>query len=83
MSLFIGFRPKLCGNCSFLQNYHTKKLGEITVFYAVIDDDYWTIFSVVDKFSANHIKYYLFINTSNGLEERLVLICVLSNHFNY
>ena len=21
-------RPKLCGNCAFLQNFHTKKLGE-------------------------------------------------------
>ena len=29
------FRPKLCGNCVFPQNFHTKKLGEITVFYAV------------------------------------------------
>ena len=27
--------PKLCGNCAFLQNFHTRKLGEITVFYAV------------------------------------------------
>ena len=26
---------KLCGNCVFPQNFHTKKLGEITVFYAV------------------------------------------------
>ena len=27
--------PKLCGNCAFLQNFRTRKLGEITVFYAV------------------------------------------------
>ena len=26
---------KLCGNCVFPQNFHTRKLGEITVFYAV------------------------------------------------
>ena len=26
--------PKLCGNCAFPQNFHTKKLGEITVFFA-------------------------------------------------
>ena len=31
-------RPKLCGNCTFPQNFHTMKLGEITVFYAVIHD---------------------------------------------
>ena len=28
-------RPKLYGNCAFWQNFHTMKLGEITVFYAV------------------------------------------------
>ena len=26
---------KLWGNCAFPQNFHTRKLGEITVFYAV------------------------------------------------
>ena len=30
-----AIRPKLCGNCAFPQNFHTMKLGEITVFYAV------------------------------------------------
>ena len=29
-------RPKLCGNCAFSQNFYTKKLGEITVFFAVL-----------------------------------------------
>ena len=28
-------RPKLCGNCAFPQNFHTRKLGEITVFFTV------------------------------------------------
>ena len=27
--------PELCGNCSFPQNFHTRKLGEIAVFFAV------------------------------------------------
>ena len=27
--------PKLCGNCAFEQNFHTKKLGEITLFFVV------------------------------------------------
>ena len=27
--------PKLCGNCTFPQNFHTSKFGEILVFYAV------------------------------------------------
>ena len=28
-------RPKLYGNRAFPQNFHTRKLGEITVFFAV------------------------------------------------
>ena len=28
--------PKLCGNCAFPQNFHTRKLGKISVFYAVL-----------------------------------------------
>ena len=27
--------PKLCGSCLFPQNFHTRKLGEIKVFYAL------------------------------------------------
>ena len=27
--------PKLCRNCAFPQNFHTRKLGEITVFFTV------------------------------------------------
>ena len=27
--------PKLCGKCSFPKNFHTRKLGEITVFFVV------------------------------------------------
>ena len=33
---FLVNRPKLCGNCAFPQNFHTRKLGEITLFYAVV-----------------------------------------------
>ena len=32
---FCRIRLKLCGNCAFPQNFNTRKLGEITVFYAV------------------------------------------------
>ena len=31
---FRANRPNLCGNCAFPQNFRTRKLGEITVFYA-------------------------------------------------
>ena len=30
--------PKLCGNSNFPKNFHIRKLGEITVFYAVYID---------------------------------------------
>ena len=33
---FWANRPKLCGNCAFPKNFHTRKLGEITVFYAAL-----------------------------------------------
>ena len=33
---FRANRPELCGNCAFPQNFHTKKLGQISIFYAVI-----------------------------------------------
>ena len=39
-------RPKLCGKCIFPKNFHTRKLGEITVFFVVhiqttISEDCW------------------------------------------
>ena len=44
--------PKTCRNCAFTQNFHTKKLGEILVFYAVFLNStirpgiYWLIWFV-------------------------------------
>ena len=35
---------KLCKNCAFPQNFHTKKLGEITIFYALLIFTYLTFF---------------------------------------
>ena len=32
---FRAIRPKLCGNCAFLPNFHTRKSGEMTVFFPV------------------------------------------------
>ena len=34
---FQANRPKLCGDCAFKQNFHTRKLDEITLFFAVTD----------------------------------------------
>ena len=37
--------PKLCRNRAFRQNFHTRKLGEISVFYTVyLGDDSFLIF---------------------------------------
>ena len=30
-------KAQLCGNCAFPQNFHIRKLGEITLFFAVSD----------------------------------------------
>ena len=32
---FRAIRPKLFVNCAFPQNFHTRKLGEILILYAV------------------------------------------------
>ena len=44
VSAVSAIRPKLCGNCAFPQNFHTNKLGEISVFYAS-----WTFDRVLNK----------------------------------
>ena len=31
--------PKLCKNCAFWQNFHTRKVGKILVFFAVLDKE--------------------------------------------
>ena len=41
----LAIRPILCGNCAFPQNFHTRKLGEITVFYTVTFLDFADICS--------------------------------------
>ena len=44
---FRVIRPKLCGNCAFPQNCHTRELGEITVFFAVIIFPFETLSTLV------------------------------------
>ena len=34
--VFRSIRQKTCGSCAFPQNFHTRKLGENLVFYALI-----------------------------------------------
>ena len=44
-----GQIAKLCGNCAFPQNFHTRKLGEIMVFYAVCRNASPTEATIPDK----------------------------------
>ena len=37
---FRAIRPKLCRNSAFPQNFHTRKLGEITGFFGVVQSFY-------------------------------------------
>ena len=52
-ALFQAIRPKLCGNCPFPQNFHIRKLGEITVFYAVLN--WWQDLYGLLRFPSQHI----------------------------
>ena len=61
LSQFRAIFQKLCGNCAFLQNFHTMKLGEITVFFTVLEftDEHFPMASVdvyVQPFTACKMK---------------------------
>ena len=44
-----------CVICAFPQNFHTRKLGEITVFYAVTNTCLPENFSKLDVFRFDHL----------------------------
>ena len=55
-----AIRPKLCGNWAFAQNFYTRKLGEITLFYAVQDSaKQLQVAATVDLTSCNCFKFLL------------------------
>ena len=39
---FQVIRPKPCGNCLFSQNLYNRRLGDITVYYAVVYENHKT-----------------------------------------
>ena len=63
-------RPKLCENCAFPQNLHTRKLGEITAFYAVLQMETMVIgkskYQMYIRFS-----FYLQIKAAKATEEAI------------
>ena len=60
-----SFRMKLCGNCAFPQNFHTRKLCEVTVFFVVL----------VNEMHLKFIKNVLF-DRNISLMSRLLQISV-------
>ena len=56
----IANRQELWGNCAFPQNFQTRKLGEISVFYAVICSAWWEYAaSSSERMSTNVSKFFL------------------------
>ena len=56
---FRAIRLKLCGNCAFPQNFHISKLGEITVFFAVLVTLECPYLNVPDTTQPHMAKSYL------------------------
>ena len=63
---FRANRSKLCGNCAFPQNFHTRKLGEIKVFFAVEGDRRWTHPEKL-HFIFKNIKYFRNLNITSEI----------------
>ena len=61
----------LCGNCVFPQNIHTRKLGEMTVFYAV--------FMQRAEKSESKIKLHLYSGLRKELQLATMLRAVFEN----
>ena len=74
--------PRLCGNCAFPQYFHTRKLGEITAFYAVSANifslnvenfwELWLTFFFLSEMSVKYLK-------ENYLETLKVHSCRFEN----
>ena len=60
--------PKLCGNCAFPQNFYTRKLGEITAFYAVLISTWSYFFNPIAKMVLDkEIGFTWFFSTAGNL----------------
>ena len=64
-------RLKLCRNCAFVQNCHTWKLGEITVFYAMlILNSVTMLLGLRTEKSCSHWK------CTSGLQRHMIFVCL-------
>ena len=70
----------LWGNCAFLQNFHTRKLGEITVFYSV--SHVWNIFEYTcNKKFRNDVREVVTKNLAKFNVNRHTFIIFSKNNF--
>ena len=60
-------RQKLYGNCVFLQNFQTRKLGKITVFFALFDSWCDTSLGVYLE-PVEHLLWRFFAKIVNGFK---------------
>ena len=56
---FRAIRPKLCGICVFPKNFYTRKLGETTVFFAVL-------YNTFNLFSKRKIQERMRLSQDHG-----------------
>ena len=75
---FQPIRPKLCGNCAIPQNFHSMKLGEITVHNAVLLFVHNYFFSL--RFPSD--EYIRDLSWSVTLEEAIVKSKLLGEFWN-
>ena len=64
---FWAIRLKLCQNCAFPHNFHTIKLDEITVFYAV-NGGYIEKFIQTDKYHFYSFQLLIYIGDRKILD---------------
>ena len=76
------FRPKLCGNCAFPQNFYTRKLGEITVFFAVDIKRKWKNNDNINQINKYKLDIFFTIFSHNSTYRKHFLFPkILSNTF--
>ena len=61
---FLAISSKLCGSYAFSQNFHTRKLGEITVFHAVLNiiqelGSWYTLMQILLKTEGTGSNFWL------------------------
>ena len=70
---FIFCAVRLAHNCTFPQNFNTRKLGEITVFYAVIITGQMLIAKLFIKNETSELYIFINIQRTYFSEKKLTL----------